>query len=231
MLTGLIRIGSLIGGFWAAVQYHARLARWLADEWGWADSLAVMLKPLVKLPEPFNSPDLLRLPVNLLKQISGQIPLPSPWPDIIGNLNRMGPEQSVGQAINLLLAQGILKILAFIGIFLAVRFVVNFLGAITSGALNFSPLGPANKLAGLLLGLVTGMVIIVVLITILLPLQVPLALLGIQGIPATLESGIRTSLFITVFGPPVQEMGIIPPLFPEFSTNFLIKYFNFGTEI
>ncbi len=231
LFTGIINIAGLIGSFWAASHYYTQVARWLADEWGWADSLASLIKPLVKLPEPFNNPEVLSLPVKLLNQISRQIPLPSPWPDIIGYLNQLGPNRSVGEAMNLLLAQGLLKMMVFIGIFLVARAALKFIGAIFIGILSFTPLGPVNRLGGLGLGLAAGIILVGILITILVPLQIPLALMGAQGVLSTLNEGIRTSIIINTFSPLVKEWKVIPNLFPELNANFLKQYFHFGTEV
>ncbi|SHF44050.1 Colicin V production protein [Desulforamulus putei DSM 12395] len=228
MLAGVLRLAGLLLSFGAAVHYHLKLAQWLADRWGWADSIAQFLKPLIKLPEPFNSPEILKLPVGLLQKISAQLPLPTPWQDIIAHLSLLGPHHTVGQALNLLLAHGLLKILAFLGIFLVVKTAVEWIVSIFAVIFRFSPLGPVDKLAGLVLGFFTGVVIILVMITVLVPLQVPLALLGVQGLSAALAKGISTSFFMAHFGPPLQHLDILPPLIPEFSSQFLFKHIPGG---
>jgi len=230
---GIVRLVALIGGLWAAGAYHVKLAQWLAFNWGWADTLAQMLKPLVKLPGPFNNQEILRLPVGLLQQISKQIPLPSPWPEILAQLGQAGPNHTLGQAMNLLLAQGILKITAFIGIFLITKWIIGLLGSVAAAVLRFSPLGLLDRLVGLFLGLATGAVLILVIMTVLVPLQLPLALLGVEGKLGTLAKGINNSYFIAYFGPLVQSLGLIPPLLPGFSREFLFKNFHgvFGTQV
>lgn len=233
LLLGAVRLAELVVSYWVAAIYHNRVAQWLAQEWGWADSIAQLLKPLVKLPGSFNNQEILQLPVALLKKISSEIPLPSPWTEIIDQLGQMGQHQTVGQAVNLLLAQGILRILAFIAIFIIVKAAVNFIGSIFGIILKFTPLGPVDKLAGIALGFATGIVIIFVLMTILIPLQVPLALMGVEGFMSTLEKGISNSHLIEIFGPYVKEMNILPPVIPEFSSQFLFKHIpnGPGTEV
>lgn len=233
IFLGVVRLAIMLVSFACAVLYHKALAQWLAQEWGWADSLAQLLKPLVKLPEPFNSPEIITMPVNLLQRISAQIPLPAPWSEIINQLAQTGPQQTVGQAINLLLAQGLLKILAFLGIFFFVKWSLGFLASLVAALMSFSPLGPVDKLAGLALGFATGLVITLALITVLIPLQVPLAMLGADGLLGTLERGISGSTLINEFGPCLANLKIMPPLLPEFSSELLFKYINNGqgTEI
>lgn len=233
VFAGVIRLAGLLLSFGAAVFYHVKVARWLADQWGWADSIAQFLKPLVKLPDPFNSPEILKLPVGLLEKISDQINLPSPWTDIIAQLSLLGPHHTVSHAVNLLLAHGILKILAFLGIFILVKTAINLITSMIAVVLKFSPLGPLDKLAGFALGFLAGVVIILVIITVLVPLQVPLALLGMQGLAAALAKGISGSFFMAQFGPLVENLEILPPLIPEFSSQFLFKYIpnGPGTEI
>lgn len=230
---GIVKLVIMLVSFAGAVLYHQRLTEWLAQEWGWADTLAQILKPLVKLPDPFNSPEIISMPVNLLQRISSQIPLPAPWSDIINQLAQTGPQQTVGQAINLMLAQGLLKILAFLGIFFFIKWLLGFLATLVAALVSFSPLGPVDKLAGLALGFATGTVIILALMTVLIPLQVPLALLGADGLLGTLEKGISGSSLIREFGPWVAELKLLPPLLPEFSSQYLFKYTNVGpgTEI
>ncbi|WP_238473254.1 CvpA family protein [Desulforamulus profundi] len=141
VFAGVIRLAGLLLSFGAAVFYHVKVARWLADQWGWADSIAQFLKPLVKLPDPFNSPEILKLPVGLLEKISDQIHLPSPWTDIIAQLSLLGPHHTVSHAVNLLLAHGILKIMAFLGIFILVKTAINLITSMIAVVLKFSRWG------------------------------------------------------------------------------------------
>lgn len=233
LLMGVVRLAELVVSYWLAAIYHNRVAQWLAQEWGWADSMAQLLKPLVKLPGSFNSQEILQLPVGLLEKISSEIPLPSPWTEIIDQLGQIGQHQTVGQAVNLLLAQGILRILAFIAIFIVVKAAISFLGSIFGTILKCSPLGPVDKLAGIALGFATGIIIIFILMTILIAMQVPLALIGVEGVLSSLEKGISQSHLIAVFGPYVKEMNILPPVIPEFSSQFLFKHIpnGPGTEV
>lgn len=202
-------------------------------EWGWADTIARLLKPMVKLPGPFNNPEILSMPVSLLQQISAQIPLPHPWPDIIQSLSQIGPNYTVGQAVNLFLAHGILKILAFMAVFLAAKIAVEIIASLTSALLRFSGIGPLDKLAGLVLGLAIGITSIIIIMTILVPLQVPLTLLGADGLIGTLERGLSGSYLISRYGPLVHGLGLIPSILPEFNSQFLFKYLpsGSGTEI
>lgn len=227
----VFRLAGLIASFGIAIIYHGTLARWLHTEWGLADTIAQLLKPLIKLPGPFNSPEILRMPVNLLEQLSGQIPFPAPWNDIIHNLSLTAPNQTVGQAVNLLLAHGILKIMAFAGLFFAVKFIIDIIGGLVSAIIRFSPLGPMDKVAGLMLGLLTGIVIIVIFMTILIPLQVPLALLGANGILAGLEKAINGSVLLARYGPVIEGFDLLPSVLPEFSSQFLFKYLPNGSGV
>lgn len=233
VFNSIIRLGGLLLAFYAATLYHVKAAGWLADRWGWADSIAQFLKPLVKLPDPFNSPEILKLPVGLLRNISAEIPLPAPWADIIVQLSQLGPHYTVSQAVNLLLAHGILKILVFLGIFLAVKTALGVITSLVAAVLSFSPLGPLDKMAGFVLGFFVGVVMIMVFIAVLVPLQLPLALLGMEGLPAVLEKAINNSFFFAQFGPLIQGLEILPPLIPEFSSQFLFKHTPSGpgTEI
>nr|WP_315990302.1 CvpA family protein [Desulforamulus aquiferis] len=231
MIMSVFRLAGLIASFGIAIIYHGSLANWLHSEWGLADTIASLLKPLVKLPGPFNNPEILRMPVNLLQQISAQIPLPPPWPEIIQSLGLMSPNQTVGQAINLLLAHGILKILAFLVLFIGVRFCVDLLGGIISAVIKYSPLGPLDKAAGLLLGLLTGVVIIVIIMTVMLPLQVPLALLGANGVLEGLEGALAGSVLLDRYGPIVEGFGVLPSILPEFSNQMLFKYLPSGSGV
>lgn len=233
LFMGVIGLGGLVVSYLVAATYHNPVAQWLALEWGWADSIAQLLKPLVKLPGPFNSQEILKLPVGLLEQISSEIPLPPPWNDIINQLGQMGQHQTVGQAVNLLLAQGILKISVFMAIFLIVKAGINFFASILGMLIKFSPFGPLDKLAGLALGFFTGVIVLIILMTILIPLQVPLALLGAEGILGSLEKGISQSYVIQTFGPFVKNLNILPPVIPEFSSQFLFKHIPSGpgTEV
>ena len=233
LFMGIIRLVIMLVSFAGAVLYYHKLSEWLAQEWGWADSLAQIVKPLVKLPEPFNSPEIVKMPVNLLQKISAQIPLPAPWSDIINQLGQSGSHQTVGQAVNLMLAQGLLNILAFLLIFFLIKWLLNFIASLVATLIRFSPLGPVDRLVGLAVGFVTGLVIILALITVLIPLQVPLALLGADGLLGTLEKGIAGSSIIKEFAPLVADLKILPPLLPDFSSQYLFKYIytNPGTEI
>ena len=233
IFMGIIRLVIMLVSFAGAVLYHHKLAEWLAQEWGWADRLAQIIKPLVKLPEPFNSPEIIKMPVNLLQKISSQIPLPAPWSDIINQLGQTGSHHTVGQAINLMLAQGLLNILAFLSIFFFIKWLLSFIATLVAALVRLSPLGPVDRLAGLAVGFVTGMVIILALMTVLIPLQVPLALLGADGLLGALEKGIAGSSIIKEFGPLVADLKILPPLLPDFSSQYLFKYIHTeqGTEI
>lgn len=233
ILRSLVRIAGLIVSFWVAVTYHTKMAAWLSSQWGWADTLAQILKPLVKLPGPFNNAEILKLPVGLLQQISTSIPLPPPWPQIIGHLSKLGPHQNVGQAINLLLARGIIEIFSFVVILILVRGVINFLGSVILLPVRFTPLGLVDKMGGLVLGLITGCVIIAVIMTIMAPLQIPLALIGAQGILGVLARGLNDSYIMTNFGSLVYSTNIIPSLIPELGKDFLLKNLKHpvGTQI
>lgn len=230
---GFLRLAGLIFSFWLAAKYYQTVANWLADQWGWADTISSLLQPLIKLPGPFNSPEILKLPVGLLQKISSQIPLPSPWPDIIAQLSQIGSNQTVEQAINLVIAQGILKIVAFIGLFAMAKFVIGLVLSLVSVILAFSPFGLGDKVIGILFGLAAGVTIIFLIITVLVPLQIPLALLGSDGLVGLLGKGISNSYLINEFSPLVKELKIIPPLIPEFSSQFLFKSIPTGpgTEI
>ncbi|ABO51812.1 hypothetical protein Dred_3312 [Desulforamulus reducens MI-1] len=233
MVKSFIKLATLLIAFYAAVTYHNSVAFWLADNWGWADGIAQMIKPLVKLPGAFNNPEILKLPVDLLEKISSQVILPSPWTDIIAQLSQMGPNKTVGQALNLILAQGILKILAFVAIYIIVKTIAGVIAWMLEILLRFSPLGLMDKVGGLLLGFTSGMVIIVVSITILIPLQVPLALLGAGGFLGHLAQGIDHSYLIGVVGPIIKNQNLLPPLLTEFSSQFLFKHIpnGPGTEV
>ena len=233
LFQSVVRLAGIVLSYLAAATYHNKVAQWLAEEWGWADSLAQWLGPMVTLPGVFHDQEILQLPVGLLQKISSEIPLPSPWTEIINHLGQMGQHQTVGQAVNLLLAQGVLKIVSFVGIFLIVRAVINFFASLIGALLKFSPLGPVDKLAGLALGFTTGVIVIVVLMTILIPMQVPLALIGVEGLLGSLEKGIENSYLISTFGPYIKKMEVLPPVIPEFSSQFLFKHIpnGPGTEV
>ena len=60
----------------------------------------------------------------------------------------MGPNKTVGQALNLILAQGILKILAFVAIYIIVKTIAGVIAWMLEILLRFSPLGLMDKLGG-----------------------------------------------------------------------------------
>ncbi|CCO08336.1 CvpA family protein [Desulforamulus hydrothermalis] len=227
LLAGLLRLAGWLVAFYAAVRYHRPLAQWLADQWGWADYLARLLGSFIKLPAPFNSQEILSLPVGMLQKLSSQFVLPAPWPEIIDLLGRWGQHCTVGQAFNLLLAHALLNICSLVAVILAVRIIAGWLMSVVSFIVKFSPLGPVDKLAGLLLGFCTGIVIITLIISVLVPLQVPLALLGTQGLTAELARGISESLIIAKWQPLVQNLHILPSLGPRFDKS-LFKYLPAG---
>ncbi|GAB6159117.1 hypothetical protein JCM39194_23170 [Desulfotomaculum varum] len=227
LLAGVLRLAGWLLSFYAAVQYHRPLAQWLADRWGWADYLAQLLPSFIKLPAPFNSQEILSLPVGVLQKISSQFVLPAPWPEIINQLGRWGQHHTVGQAFNLLLAHALLNICCLVAVILAVRTAVGWLISVVSFFAKFSPLGPVDKLAGLLLGCCTGIVVITLIISVLVPLQVPLSLLGAQGLTAELARGISESLIIAKWQPLVQNLHILPSLGPQLDKS-LFKYLPAG---
>lgn len=227
IVKGFLKLASLVVAFYAAITYHQSVALWLADQWGLADTLAQMLKPLVKLPGALNSPEILKMPVDILEKISLEIKLPSQWSQIIAQLGHMGSDKTVGQALNLLLAQGILKIIAFVGVYLAVKTIIGMIAWLLGGIL-IPTLGPLDKVGGLLLGLTCGVITITVIISILLPLQSPMLLFGPEGLWATLAQGIDQSLFVQKLGPLIKKMNWYPNLLPDISNQFLFKYIPKG---
>ncbi|MEG6522728.1 CvpA family protein [Desulfotomaculum sp. 1211_IL3151] len=229
MLKAFIKLASLVVAFYAAITYHQSVALWLADQWGLADALAQMIKPLVKLPGALNSPEILKMPVDILQKISSEIQLPSQWSQIIAQLGQFGPNETVGHALNLMLAQGILKIIAFIGIYIIVKTIIGIIAWLLGIIMPFSPLGPLDKLGGLLLGLTCGAIAIVVIISILIPLQGPVFLFGgSEGLLSTLAQGIEQSIFVQRLGPMIKKLNWYPNLLPDISNQFLFKYIPKG---
>lgn len=228
VLKGLIKLAAIVAAFYAAITYHQSVALWLADQWGLADTLAQIIKPLVKLPGDLNSPEILKMPVDILQKINSEIQLPGQWSQIIAQLGQLGPNKTVEQALNLMLAQGILKIIAFIGIYIIVKTIIGLVAWLLGVILPFSPLGPLDKLGGLLLGLTCGIIATTVIISILIPLQGPLFLFGSEGLLSSLAQEIDQSLFVQKLGPMIKEFNWYPNLLPDISNQFLFKYIPKG---
>lgn len=228
VIKSTIKLAVIVIAFYAAITYHQGIALWLADQWGWADTLAQMIKPLVNLPGVLNSPEILKLPVDILQKLSTEIQLPSYWSKIIDQLGCMGPNKTVGQALNLMLAQAILKILAFVGIYIIVKTIIGIIAWMLIIILPFSPLGPLDKFGGLLLGAICGVIMIIVTISILISLQGPIILFGATGFLGTLSQGIDQSLMAQKLGPILKELAWYPLLLPEFGSEFLFKYIPKG---
>ncbi|MCL6612577.1 MAG: CvpA family protein [Peptococcaceae bacterium] len=171
---------------------------WMGFRTGLVGGLARLLGTLLGLAAALNFyrplADTLNLKWNLVSAIKGLMPVPAigsrvkpPGTDIFGPAGSgsqgiapkgtIYPLQGLGDSVAGAMASGVLDIICFIAILLAVSWAVKILGFLAGKIAGLLFLGPLDRLGGTLLGAAKGAVLAAVLVALANSLQAPAAFL------------------------------------------------------
>lgn len=203
-LTGLL---AFVIGLIVAIKYNQALTDYLIVGWQLDEKLAALIKPLLNFWMPVNATT-----GNLLaiEQLASKAESLSPqFLTIVQNINAQA-EQALGDVQNtifdmfsLLLAQGLLTVIAFITLLLVTAFIIKIMGGILNSLMNWGILAPFNRLGGLFFGVARGLLVVFVIMALLMPLQIPAVLMGGETM---LTAAVQNSYLANIFWQLITEV-------------------------
>ena len=173
-LRGIAGIGGLLGGIWAAINHHDRLARYLSDKWNWDQKISKFLSS--------------RLQHNSLEKSRDNF-----GDGLFDSLvSQVDAADTVVNAINLS-AETILNIAAFGIIVISVYIILGGILKLISRVISATPLSPLDRLAGGVLGCAKGFLFASIALFILLSLKLPVALISAGNDPGFVTLAVEKS--------------------------------------
>ena len=162
-MAGAAGIAGLLGGIWAAVNFHAHLASYLASQWGWDKKISDYL---TSLAQTNNVDSTFISPSDVVSSIMPAISL------------------STGTVLNMVaFALIVIITYAFLGTTLK----------LLARAASRTIFSPFDKLAGGILGLAKGILFASIILVIILSLKIPLTLLSAGDGPGAIALAVQKS--------------------------------------
>lgn len=167
LVGGLARLLGVFLGLAAAFNFYRPLADTVNLKWNLVSTLGKWIPvsafgPGGKIPGPSD----------LIHSVKG---LPGAESQVAAPKEVLYSLHGLSESLTRVLASGILDILCFIAIFLAVSTAVVIMGMVLAKISRIFLLGPLDRAGGLLLGAVKGLVMAAVLVALLNAVQLPAA--------------------------------------------------------
>lgn len=199
-LAGAAGVFGIIGGIWAAAQFHGQLAAYLSTRWNWDEKIFNFLISRLNRVNPGEFNREAGMPGKIMETL-----LPS------GGTVDLNTQVSV-------IAQGILNIAAFLLLVVFIYVVAGTMLKLLSGAVSHTPLYPLDKLGGLVLGLLKGAFFAAVLLMLFLSLRLPTELLSGGEGPGMISLAAEKSKIAPFL---LRLIGFLDIPLPNWGTNIM----------
>ncbi|MBM7855804.1 hypothetical protein JOC37_002224 [Desulfohalotomaculum tongense] len=158
-----------------AYKYHSMLTDYLIVRWHVNEKIAPMFKPLLSFFLPPDAYSTTLMTVSQVEQLAGAV---SPLLLKILHSAALNDSTTIGEAVSLVLAQGVLSVISFITLLLLTDLLIKFTGSVLHNLVDWGIFAPFNRLGGALFGILRGLLIVWIILAVIMPLQIPVAILG-----------------------------------------------------
>ncbi|MCG0238435.1 MAG: CvpA family protein [Firmicutes bacterium] len=188
-LVGMVAgLAGYMAGLFVAGRYAGAVLQWADGRFGLVDRVADLLHRRIRLPGGMDGMPLAAVPPDLLRTAVEALPLPTVYHrSLLARLQEMAAAQTqvtLGEAVVALLAQGILKAMAFAVVLSVVTWAVAWgVQRISDLADRLPVVGTANRGLGALVGLLEVLLVLTLAAALLTPiLSLPVFRSLTQGI-------------------------------------------------
>lgn len=165
LFASVARLAGILAGLGVAITYRHDLVEYLINRWDLGEKILPLVTgilrfwfPAVKTAPPATATGILSTTVPVLPYDLGQ----------------------VGDYLARTIVSGILDAFGFLALFLAVVWSVNFVARLLTSVADACPLGPLNRLGGLLFGAARGLLLVIIVLTLMSPFQQPKSVPGLR---------------------------------------------------
>lgn len=205
LILSVVGLISLLLALLVANKYYLALTDYLIVCWQLDRKIAELFKPAASPP--------------LYDQSAGESS--ALLTQILQKISIYG-QNTVGELLQLMLGQGILRILCFILLFFITDKLIKIIGVILHSFFDWGFLAPVNRLGGMVFGSLRGVLLVVVILAVIVPLQLPATLWGGE---TTLTKAVNQSSLVHWLWPLLKNIDWSPV--GDLLTPYNLKdYFN-----